>query len=212
MDFLKGGYPRQKSSSYCYVLLIHAVREAVISIDQWVWEIKWSSWGFGSWRGEQLTGYGGGLIIWREWQRWSCLLPSLIIFSSISSVSCMCIGLLFLTSISHTDPDQFVYKTRPPKEQPDMSPDVMMNSYLGLWPLRWHINYLGHGHLIFLIHIDHKCFYFLFHFKQSTHKKHAMVEALLPGGFQSWIQWYCLVLNSRFIRFSTHLIIWELQQ
>uniref|UniRef100_A0A8I6AJE9 Integrin subunit alpha 6 n=1 Tax=Rattus norvegicus TaxID=10116 RepID=A0A8I6AJE9_RAT len=40
-------------------------------------------------------------------------------------------GLLFLTSLSYTDPDQFVYKTRPPRERPDTSPDVMMNSYLG---------------------------------------------------------------------------------
>nr|XP_045002913.1 integrin alpha-6 isoform X6 [Jaculus jaculus] len=40
-------------------------------------------------------------------------------------------GLLFLTSISYTDPDQFVYKTRPPRERPDTSPGVMMNSYLG---------------------------------------------------------------------------------
>ncbi|PNI86424.1 ITGA6 isoform 5 [Pan troglodytes] len=40
-------------------------------------------------------------------------------------------GLLFLTSVSYTDPDQFVYKTRPPREQPDTFPDVMMNSYLG---------------------------------------------------------------------------------
>ncbi|KAK1336884.1 LOW QUALITY PROTEIN: hypothetical protein QTO34_002920 [Cnephaeus nilssonii] len=41
------------------------------------------------------------------------------------------LGLLFLTSVSYTDPDQFVYKTQPPREQPDTSPDVMMNSYLG---------------------------------------------------------------------------------
>uniref|UniRef100_A0A2K5ZP98 Integrin subunit alpha 6 n=1 Tax=Mandrillus leucophaeus TaxID=9568 RepID=A0A2K5ZP98_MANLE len=41
------------------------------------------------------------------------------------------LGLLFLTSVSYTDPDQFVYKTRPPREQPDTFPDVMMNSYLG---------------------------------------------------------------------------------
>ncbi|XP_004577115.1 integrin alpha-6 isoform X3 [Ochotona princeps] len=41
------------------------------------------------------------------------------------------LGLLFLTSVSSTDPDQFVYKTRPPRKQPDTSPDVMMNSYLG---------------------------------------------------------------------------------
>uniref|UniRef100_A0A8C7AR51 Integrin alpha-6 n=1 Tax=Neovison vison TaxID=452646 RepID=A0A8C7AR51_NEOVI len=40
-------------------------------------------------------------------------------------------GLLFLTSVSYTDPDQFVYKTQPPREQPGTSPDVMMNSYLG---------------------------------------------------------------------------------
>eukprot|EP00072_Mus_musculus_P058496 XP_011237611.1 PREDICTED: integrin alpha-6 isoform X2 [Mus musculus] len=40
-------------------------------------------------------------------------------------------GLLFLTSLSYTDPDQFVYKTRPPRERPDAFPDVMMNSYLG---------------------------------------------------------------------------------
>uniref|UniRef100_A0A2K6FV60 Integrin alpha-6 n=1 Tax=Propithecus coquereli TaxID=379532 RepID=A0A2K6FV60_PROCO len=41
------------------------------------------------------------------------------------------LGLLFLTSVSYTDPDQFVYKTRPPREQPDTAPDVMTNSYLG---------------------------------------------------------------------------------
>ncbi|ELK04704.1 Integrin alpha-6 [Pteropus alecto] len=41
------------------------------------------------------------------------------------------LGLLFLTSVSYTDPDQFVYKTQPPREQPGTSPDVMMNSYLG---------------------------------------------------------------------------------
>nr|KAF6495367.1 integrin subunit alpha 6 [Rousettus aegyptiacus] len=40
-------------------------------------------------------------------------------------------GLLFLTSVSYTDPDQFVYKTQPPREQPATYPDVMMNSYLG---------------------------------------------------------------------------------
>lgn len=51
-------------------------------------------------------------------------------FSSISP--CMRTGLLFLTSLSYTDPDQFVYKTRPPRERPDAFPDVMMNSYLGL--------------------------------------------------------------------------------
>lgn len=61
-----------------------------------------------------------------------CLLRSIIAFSSISSVPRMCPGLLFLTSVSYTDPDQFVYKTQPPREQPGTSPDVMMNSYLGL--------------------------------------------------------------------------------
>lgn len=53
-------------------------------------------------------------------------------FSPISPVPRMHTGLLFLTSISYTDPDQFVYKTRPPRERPDTSPDVRMNSYLGL--------------------------------------------------------------------------------
>lgn len=55
-----------------------------------------------------------------------------IAFSSVSSTSRTCTGLLFLTSVSYTDPDQFVYKTQSPREQPDTSPDVMMNSYLGL--------------------------------------------------------------------------------
>uniref|UniRef100_A0A673VTC6 Integrin subunit alpha 6 n=1 Tax=Suricata suricatta TaxID=37032 RepID=A0A673VTC6_SURSU len=40
-------------------------------------------------------------------------------------------GLLFLTSVSYADPDQFVYKTQPPRERPNTSPDVTMNSYLG---------------------------------------------------------------------------------
>nr|XP_041573461.1 integrin alpha-6 isoform X2 [Taeniopygia guttata] len=41
------------------------------------------------------------------------------------------LGLLFLTAVSDTDPDQFVYKTLPPSIQVDKSVDVMMNSYLG---------------------------------------------------------------------------------
>ncbi|XP_074002172.1 integrin alpha-6 isoform X1 [Numenius arquata] len=40
-------------------------------------------------------------------------------------------GLLFLTAVSDTHPDQFVYKTLPPGIQVDKSVDVMMNSYLG---------------------------------------------------------------------------------
>ncbi|XP_074823698.1 integrin alpha-6 isoform X6 [Natator depressus] len=40
-------------------------------------------------------------------------------------------GLLFLTSVSDTDPDQFVYKTLPPNVRVDKSTGVMMNSYLG---------------------------------------------------------------------------------
>lgn len=97
---------------------------------------------FGSWQWEQLAGCSGGLLIQREQQWLSCLLPSIITFSSISSIPCMRTGLLFLTSVSYTDPDQFVYKTRPPREQPDTFPDVMMNSYLGLWPLWWQISWL----------------------------------------------------------------------
>lgn len=120
------------------------------------------------------------------------------------SIPYMCAGLLFLTSISYTDPDQFVYKTQPPRKQLDTSPDVMMNSYLGLWPPRWQINCLGHGHLkIFLIHTEHKSFYFLFHFKWSTHEKHALVEALLPGGFQSGMWLYRSVVNVNFIFFNS---------
>ncbi|NXR97643.1 ITA6 protein, partial [Oxylabes madagascariensis] len=41
------------------------------------------------------------------------------------------LGLLFLTAVSDTHPDQFVYKTLPPSIQVDKSVDVMMNSYLG---------------------------------------------------------------------------------
>ncbi|XP_074767485.1 integrin alpha-6 isoform X3 [Athene noctua] len=40
-------------------------------------------------------------------------------------------GLLFLTAVSDTHPDQFVYKTLPPGIQVDKSVDVTMNSYLG---------------------------------------------------------------------------------
>ncbi|XP_064018742.1 integrin alpha-6 isoform X6 [Pogoniulus pusillus] len=40
-------------------------------------------------------------------------------------------GLLFLTAVSDSHPDQFVYKTLPPGIQVDKSVDVMMNSYLG---------------------------------------------------------------------------------
>ncbi|KFP77818.1 Integrin alpha-6, partial [Acanthisitta chloris] len=41
------------------------------------------------------------------------------------------LGLLFLTAVSDTHPDQFVYKTLPPGIQVDRLEDVMMNSYLG---------------------------------------------------------------------------------
>ncbi|KAJ7345640.1 hypothetical protein JRQ81_001590 [Phrynocephalus forsythii] len=42
------------------------------------------------------------------------------------------LGLLFMTSISYANPDQFVYKTLPPNNvRADPSTDVMMNSYLG---------------------------------------------------------------------------------
>ncbi|KFQ94651.1 Integrin alpha-6, partial [Nipponia nippon] len=41
------------------------------------------------------------------------------------------LGLLFLTAVSDTHPDQFVYKTLPPSTQVDKLVDVMMNSYLG---------------------------------------------------------------------------------
>lgn len=41
-------------------------------------------------------------------------------------------GLLFLTAVSDTHPDQFVYKTLPPSIHVEKSVDVMMNSYLGL--------------------------------------------------------------------------------
>ncbi|XP_074767483.1 integrin alpha-6 isoform X1 [Athene noctua] len=41
------------------------------------------------------------------------------------------LGLLFLTAVSDTHPDQFVYKTLPPGIQVDKSVDVTMNSYLG---------------------------------------------------------------------------------
>lgn len=104
-----------------------------------------------------------------RWSPWCCLQHGIIAFSPVSSTSRTCAGLLFLTSVSYTDPDQFVYKTQPPREQPDTSPDVMMNSYLGLWSRRWQINCLGHAHLkhFFFIHTEHKSFYFLFHFKWS---------------------------------------------
>lgn len=115
--------------------------------NQWVLGMKRSAWGLGSWQTAWLARCRGGLIIQQErWSPW-CLLPGIIAFPSISSTSRTCAGLLFLTSVSYTDPDQFVYKTQPPREQPDTSPDVMMNSYLGLWSPRWQINCLGHAHL-----------------------------------------------------------------
>lgn len=42
-------------------------------------------------------------------------------------------GLLFVTSVSYANPDQFVYKTLPPSVRVDKPADLMMNSYLGLW-------------------------------------------------------------------------------
>jgi hypothetical protein len=107
-----------------------------------------------------------------------------MIFFSISSIPCVCTGLLFLTSISYTDPDQFVYKTRPPRELPVTSPDVTMNSYLGLWPLRWQINCLGRGHLkIFLIHTEHKSFYFSISFQVKLTQKAC-------HGWGSAVRWF----------------------
>ncbi|RXM27084.1 Integrin alpha-6 [Acipenser ruthenus] len=41
------------------------------------------------------------------------------------------LGLLFLTSLSNTDPDQFVYKSQPPRVNVEKYSDVMTNSYLG---------------------------------------------------------------------------------
>ncbi|KGL72406.1 Integrin alpha-6, partial [Tinamus guttatus] len=41
------------------------------------------------------------------------------------------LGLLFLTAVSDSHPDQFVYKTLPPRVRVDRAMDVMMNSYLG---------------------------------------------------------------------------------
>lgn len=182
MDFFITGYLEAgggESSLYFMFWLSMLSGYLVFRINPWVLGMKWSAWGFGSWQRGWLAG-AVSLIIQQARQELVCLLPSIIAFSAISSAPRMCPGLLFLTSVSYTDPDQFVYKTQPPREQPDTFPDVMMNSYLGSWPLRWQINCLGHGHLriFFLIHTEHKSFYFLFHFKRSTHKKHAMVEGL----------------------------------
>ncbi|KAG8124921.1 hypothetical protein E2320_020203, partial [Naja naja] len=41
------------------------------------------------------------------------------------------LGLLFMTSVSYANPDQFVYKTLPPSVRVDKPADLMMNSYLG---------------------------------------------------------------------------------
>ncbi|XP_042317013.1 integrin alpha-6 isoform X1 [Sceloporus undulatus] len=41
------------------------------------------------------------------------------------------LGLLFMTSVSYANPDQFVYKTLPPSIRVDKHTDVMTNSYLG---------------------------------------------------------------------------------
>lgn len=149
MGFLKSTCLRKKSNVCCYVFADRCC-EGLIWKDQWAWSLK--RYAYESQRGAALP------------------LTKRNCFSPISPVPCMRTGLLFLTSISYTDPDQFVYKTRPPRERPDTSPDVRMNSYLGLWPLRWQINCLGHGHLkkFFLIHTEHKSSYFLFHFKWNT--------------------------------------------
>lgn len=56
------------------------------------------------------------------------------LFFSLQSFTHMFTGLLFLTAVSDTHPDQFVYKTLPPSIQVDKSVDITMNSYLGLWP------------------------------------------------------------------------------
>lgn len=136
-------------------------------------------------------------------------------FFPISPVPCMRTGLLFLTSISYTDPDQFVYKTRPPRERPDASPDVRMNSYLGLWPLRWQINCLGHGHLKkiffwFIQSINLPIFYFI---SNETHTKSMPWLSSAAGWFSALdsIILPCSKLGG-FVIFSVHLTIWELQQ
>lgn len=203
---MKSRHRRKKSTLLCASVPGCAVCEAVISREQWSGVDEISRLKDGSEQSSPPLALAASGSSRRA--RLLDFSPSVIIFSPISSILCMRAGLLFLTSVSSTDPDQFVYKTRPPRKQPDTSPDVMMNSYLGLWPLRWQINCLGHGHLekTFLIHTEHKSFYFLFRFKWSTHRRHARVEALPPDGWQScrrlprpalnaWLIWFLSSLH-----------------
>lgn len=124
-------------------------------------------------------------------------------FSPISPMPCTWPGLLFLTSLSYTDPDQFVYKTRPPRERPDTSPDVMMNSYLGLWPemtnelpCSWSFK---------------NCFWSiqsinLLIFSPISSETHTKSMLDLPGGFQRWVQLClpCSELGAHHIFSSPH--------
>uniref|UniRef100_A0A8C5PTR3 Integrin subunit alpha 6 n=1 Tax=Leptobrachium leishanense TaxID=445787 RepID=A0A8C5PTR3_9ANUR len=41
------------------------------------------------------------------------------------------LGILFVTTVSSTDPDQFLYKSQPPRARANRSADVNANSYLG---------------------------------------------------------------------------------
>lgn len=112
---------------------------------------------------------------------WLWLLCSTIL--SFQSFTRMFTGLLFLTAVSDTHPDQFVYKTLPPSIQVDKSVDVMMNSYLGLWPPE----VAASGHAIF----RPLTWYSPFH----SHYKYIASKSMWQQGFRwrvtckiSWLQ------------------------
>lgn len=46
------------------------------------------------------------------------------------------LGVLFMTSVSDSDPDQFVYRSHPPRADATVESLLTTNSYLGLWDVR----------------------------------------------------------------------------
>jgi len=106
---------------YCYVFVVHAVCGSVVSKHSGLEEendlLEVSE------AGEEAGSPDAAVAS-------SYLLRSVIAFSSISSVPRMCPGLLFLTSVSYTDPDQFVYKTQPPREQPSAAPTFSLSLWI----------------------------------------------------------------------------------
>lgn len=68
----------------------------------------------------------------------NALLNSFLRQVSIHACVYVCVwvlGVLFMTSASNSDPDQFVYISHPPQADAKMESYMTTNSYLGLWDI-----------------------------------------------------------------------------